>query len=322
LRLRGLVLTGMAACAFGLGVPLAKLLTAALSGFLLAFVALSAGGLLIVGYLALRRRSPLPRLAPRAWLDLLALAAFGTALPLLLVLAGFARTSAIVGGVLIQAQGPAAVFFAALLLRERPTWLQMVGVGVLAAGSVLVVWQPGSAWDGDALGVFLVLGAALGYGFALIPAKRLAERAGALHVSALRLLLGGLFVAPLLFFQGPFVVGPLTLGPLAQGPHVSGTLGWSLGGALALYIVASNCVSYIAQQAGLGALKAWEVGAILQMIPLFAAIFAVLLLSETPTPVQIAGGATVMLGGVIVARGAAATRRTVVASERMAGGQR
>jgi drug/metabolite transporter (DMT)-like permease len=315
-------LTGTAACAFGLGVPLAKLLTGVLSGFLLAFVALSTGGLLIAGYLALRRRSPLPRLAPRAWLDLLVLAAFGTALPLLLVLAGFARTSAIIGGVLIQAQGPAAALFAALLLRERPTWLQIIGVGVLAAGSVLVVWQPGAAWDGDALGVLLVLGAALGYGFALIPAKRLAERADALQVSALRLLLGGLFVAPLVFFQAPLVVGPFTLGPVVQGPLVTKTLGWSLSGALALYIVASNCVSYLAQQVGLRALKAWEVGAVLQTIPLFAALFALLILGETPTPVQIVGGVTVMLGGVIVARGSAAPERVVVASEQMAGGQR
>src|SRR5262249_53185593 len=154
----------------------------------LAVVSLCASGLLVAGYLTLRRRSPLPRLSPRGWLDLLALAAFGTGLPLVLVLAGFARISAVVGGVLIQAQGPAPTFGAAPQLHERPTGWRLLGVGVVAVGSAAVVWQPGSPWEGDALGVGLVLAAALGYGFALIPAKRLAERADPLQVSALRLL--------------------------------------------------------------------------------------------------------------------------------------
>jgi drug/metabolite transporter (DMT)-like permease len=304
-RLRGFVAMSMTACVFGLGVVLAKLLTNSLNGFLIAFLALFGGGCLIAGYLLIRRLKVLPPLSPGGWINLLLLASLGTALPLMLVIASFARTSAIVAGVLLQAQGPAAVLFAALLLGERLTWRQVWGIGLLLLGSVLVVWQPGLMADltagltgqgaasgdaaGDGVGALLVLGGAVAYGFALIPAKRLARQADALQLSALRLLLGSLFVVPILFAQESLVAGPVSA-PVA--------------GTLALYIVTSCCLGYIAQQAGLRFLRAWEAAAILLTIPLFTVLFALLLLSETPTPLQITGGAIVIVGGAVVARGA------------------
>jgi len=305
-RLRGFVAMSMTACVFGFGVVLAKLLTDSLNGFLIAFLALFGGGCLIAGYLLIRRLKVLPSLSPGGWINLLLLASLGTALPLMLVIAGFAQTSAIVAGVLLQAQGPAAVLFAALLLGERLTRGQLAGIGLLLLGSVLVVWQPNLTTDllsgltsgltgqgavvGDAaggVGALLVLGGAVAYGFALIPAKRLARQADALQLSALRLLLGSLFVVPILFAQESLVAGPVS------APVV---------GTLALYIVTSCCLAYIAQQAGLRFLKAWEAASILQTIPLFTALFALLFLSETPTPLQITGGSIVIVGGAVVAR--------------------
>jgi drug/metabolite transporter (DMT)-like permease len=313
-RLRGFAAMSTTAAFFGMGVVLAKVLTGALNGFLIAFLALFGGGFLIAAYLLIRRLKLLPPLSPGGWVNLLLLAGLGTALPLILVLAGFAQTSAIVAGVLLQAQGPAAVLFAALLLGERLTRGQLAGIGLLLLGSVLVVWQPNLTADlmagltgqgaavGDAaggVGALLVLGGAVAYGFALIPAKRLTRQADALQLSALRLLLGSLFVVPILFAQESFAVGEVSA---------------AIVGTFALYIVTSCCLAYIAQQSGLRFLKAWEAAAILQTIPLFTAIFALLLLSETPTPLQIAGGVIVMVGGAVVARSA----RSVAAAEQPA----
>ena len=290
MRLRGWLYIGTTACVFGLGVVLAKLITSVLNSFLISFLALFGGGVLVAAYLLVKRQALLPSLSWSAWSNMLLLAIFGTALPLLLVIAGFARTSAIIGGVLLQAQGPAAVLFATLWLHERLTWRQVSGTGLLLIGSVLVVVQIGQAqvWQGGGVGALLVLGGALGYGFGLIPAKRLVGQADVLQLSALRLLLGACFVVPLLFFQSSLI---------------QGTLSWSIAWTLVLYIVTSYCVGYITQQAGLRFVKAWEASAILQTIPLFTTFFALVLLHETPTLLQVGGGMLVIVGGVIVARG-------------------
>ena len=213
---------------------------------------------------------------------------FGTALPLVLVIAGFSMTSAVVGGVLIQAQGPAAVLLAAIVLRERPSLAQLIGIGIIILGGVLVVVQPNLSFQADALGVALVLAGAVGYGFALIPAKRLAGKVDTLQVSALRFLIGVIFVAPLLYFQPTLMTGSVS---------------WETVAIFALYVLTSYCAGYILQQDGLRFLKAWEAAATLETLPVFAALFAVLFLHETVAPLQIAGVLAVIVGGIIVARG-------------------
>jgi drug/metabolite transporter (DMT)-like permease len=228
---------------------------------------------------------------------LLVLAVLGTALPLVLVIAGFSMTSAVVSGVLIQAQGPAAVLLAALMLRERPSLAQLVGIAIIILGGVLVVVRPDLSFQADALGVALVLAGAVGYGFALIPAKRLAGKVDALQVSALRFLIGVIFVIPLLFFQPT----PMT-----------GAVSWETAAIFAFYVLTSYCAGYILQQDGLRFLKAWEAAATLQTLPVFSALFAVLLLNETVAPLQIAGVLAVIIGGIIIARGSPAEEPPVV----------
>jgi drug/metabolite transporter (DMT)-like permease len=287
-RLRGFLSVSVTACVFGLGVVLAKVLTAVFSPVLVACLALGCGGLLIALYLLVTRRPLLPTASRAIWGNLVVLSVLGTALPLLLVIAGFTLTSAVVSGVLIQAQGPAAVLLAALVLRERPTLAQLVGIAILILGGVLVVVRPDLSFQADALGVALVLAGAVGYGFALIPAKRLAGKVDTLQVSALRLLIGAVFVAPLLYFQPT----PLT-----------GAISWTTLAVFAFYVLTSYCAGYILQQDGLRFLKAWEAAATLQTLPVFAALFAVLILHETIAPLQIAGVLVVIVGGIIVARG-------------------
>ena len=141
-RLRGFLSLSVTACFFGLGVVLAKLLTGVFSPVLLACLALGCGGLLVTLLLLVTRRPLLPPPSRAIWGNLLVLSVLGTALPLVLVIAGFSMTSAVVSGVLIQAQGPAAVLLAALMLRERPSLAQLVGIAIIILGGVLVVVQP------------------------------------------------------------------------------------------------------------------------------------------------------------------------------------
>jgi drug/metabolite transporter (DMT)-like permease len=69
---------------------------------------------------------------------------------------------------------------------------------------------------------------------------------------------------------------------------------------LSLYILTSFCLGYLSQQAGFRLLKAWEMAAIMQTVPLFSTMFALLLLHDTITPVQALGGLLAVFGGIIV----------------------
>ena len=197
------VWTFCAALIFGLGVVLARLLGGALDASLVALVCLSGGGLLLTGWLALRGVSlaAIARVFTRAdWWNLVLLACVGTALPLLCVVAGFPRTSAVTGGFLMQLNGVAGLLFAVVLLGERIRWRQMFGIILLLLGSALIVLMGGSAGGGlsggSGMGDLLVALGAVGIGFGFIPAKRLAERVDTLPVTALRLLVGAVSIAP------------------------------------------------------------------------------------------------------------------------------
>jgi drug/metabolite transporter (DMT)-like permease len=69
---------------------------------------------------------------------------------------------------------------------------------------------------------------------------------------------------------------------------------------LPLYIVGNFCLAYLIQQEGLRFIKAWEMSSITQTVPLFATIFALLILHDSMTAIQALGGLLAILGGVVV----------------------
>jgi drug/metabolite transporter (DMT)-like permease len=70
--------------------------------------------------------------------------------------------------------------------------------------------------------------------------------------------------------------------------------------ALPLYIVTNFCLAYLSQQEGLRLLKAWEMAGIMQTVPLFSTLFAVLLLHDSMTLLQVGGGLLALVGGIVV----------------------
>jgi len=279
---------------FGFGVVLAKLLSGEIDAVLVAFLSLSIGGLLLTGFLLFTGNSFFHNLSVlnRAdWINIFLLSCIGTALPLLLIVAGFTRTSALKGGFILQLNGMAALIFALLLLSERFRLRQGLGILLLLVGSTLVVLkgtQGGGDWTSGSLGNLLILAGAIGLGFGFIPAKRLSERIETLQLTALRLLLGAATLLPIVAFQILFETQSLLWQP-------SFTSLW----ALPLYILTSFCLGYLSQQAGFRLLKAWEMATIMQTVPLFSTIFAVLMLHDTITPLQALGGFLAVLGGII-----------------------
>lgn len=287
MRSRGFLFTLITACMFGLGSVLAKVLGEAFNPFFVSWLSLFCGGLCVCACQLLRRKPLLPRMTRASWIDVFLFAGLGTALPLVCVVIGLAQTSAITGSFLLQLQGPAAMLLALLFLKEKIGVKQVFGIALLLAGSALIILR-------DLRGPFQIVGgqgdlfvviAAVGLGFSYIPGKRLTARGDALQIILLRLFVGAFLLLPFLAFSTPILLVPFS---------------WLLLGALALYIVTNFGVAYILQQVGLGLLQAWEVAAIMQTLPLFSTVFALLLLHESLTLLQIVGGCIIIVGGFLV----------------------
>lgn len=293
MHLRGISYALASSLLFGLGAVLAKFLSGAFDTSIIAVAVLSASGLLLAAVAALGRTplfAPLRTFTRREWLDLFLAACPGTAVPLLVIVSGFARTSALEGGLLLQINGLAALLFAVLLLGERIRWKQGLGVLLLLLGGVLVVVAGASGGSGSSnLGNLLILIGSVGVGFGYIPAKRLGARIDPLPFSTLRLLVGALTVLPVLAFQLLTAAHGLLWQPALANLAVLG-----------LYAITNFSLAYAAQQAGLRLLKAWQVAAIGQMVPLFSTFFAILIVHDSLNLLQGIGGLLAILGGIIV----------------------
>jgi drug/metabolite transporter (DMT)-like permease len=293
MHIRGIGYAVIGAITFGLGAVLAQLLGEGMDAAIAALLSLAGGGLLLSACLLLAGTPLAPTffaLKRRDWIDLLLLSGVGTALPLLLIVNGLQLTNALVGGFLLQLNGVAALCFAVLLLRERIRWKQMIGIALLLGGSVLVIFKSAQGLSlSGGLGDLLVFLGAVSLGFGFVPAKRLAARVESLPLTAYRLVIGAIMIIPVL------IIRLLTAG---QG------LLWRpspmLWGILVLYIVTSFCLGYVTQQEAFRLLKAWEVGAMMQTVPLFSTIFALLLLHDSMTLLQVVGGLVAILGGLVV----------------------
>jgi len=286
-RLRGFLFTLMTSCLFGLGAVLAKPIGEAFNPFFVSWLALFGGGLCISACQVLRRKALLPRLTRTGWSDMLLFASIGTALPLVCVIVGLPQTGAITGSFLLQLQAPAALLFALFFLKEKIAWNQLTGIALMLVGSMLVILRNphGPLQIKGDLGDLFVLIAAVGIGFSYIPGKRLTEHGDALQINLLRLFAGSFLLLPFLAFQANVLLAPFS---------------WSLIGVVVIYIVANFGIGYILLQAGLRLLQAWEASAILQTLPLFSTVFALLLLHESLMLLQIIGGCIILAGGFLV----------------------
>jgi drug/metabolite transporter (DMT)-like permease len=203
------------------------------------------------------------------------------------VIVGLPQTSAITGSFLLQLQAPTALIFALFLLKEKMTWKQLVGIALLLVGSLLVILRDlhGPIEIKGGQGDLFVLIAAVGIGFSYIPGKRLTEHGDALQINLLRLFVASFLLLPFLALQANGLIVPFS---------------WSVIGVLVIYIVANFGIGYILLQVGLSLLQAWEASAITQTLPLFSTVFAVLLLHESLTFLQIIGGCIILAGGFLV----------------------
>jgi len=175
-------------------------------------------------------------------------------------------------------------FFAFLVLREQITPLIIVSAFLSLAGVALIVYAGGEAGGAHPLGVLLIFGAvlaAVGYAIAL---RNMPGRYSSFTVVFWQNLIGlGLFLPVFLV--------------LDVGVTVAGGLpGRTVIGALVFLGLFPSTLSFIFLGRGIRVLGAVKANITTNTVPVFAALFSVLVLGETLTPVMLLGMAIVIAG--------------------------
>lgn len=271
---RGVAAALGAALLFGAGAPLAKLLLASVSPWLMAgLLYLGAGVGLALWRLALR--APRVRLAPGEWPWLAgAVAAGGVAGPVLLML-GLARLPASGASLLLNFEAVFTALLAWFAFRENVDRRVALGMLAIVAGAAVLGW-PGAARFGSPWAAAAVLGACLAWALDNNLTRKVAHADGA-WIAMVKGLVSGPVNLALAFALGAALPPPAaTAGALLLGLA-------AYGASLALYVV------------GLRHLGTARTGAYFSVAPFFGALLA-LAMGEPLTAPLVAAGLLMALG--------------------------
>ncbi|MCY1165228.1 EamA-like transporter family protein [compost metagenome] len=271
----GVLATLLAATLFGAGTPLAKLLLAQTSPWLLAALLYLGSG---VGLFVLRllRRAPSVQLPPGEWKWLAgAVLAGGVAGPVLLMV-GLSGMPASGASLLLNAEGVLTALIAWCVFRENFDRRIALGMLAIVAGGVVLSW-PGEARFGELWPALAVVGACLAWGVD----NNLTRKVSLSDASFIAMVKG-------LAAGATNLVLALMLG--AAWPDVSivlaaAVLGFaSYGASLALFVL------------GLRHLGTARTGAYFSIAPFVGAALAIVVLGEPITPPLIIAGVLMAWG--------------------------
>ena len=185
---------------------------------------------------------------------------------------------------LVQAAIPGVTtLFSVLLLKERVSRLQLLGIGLSIAGLLLVtginMHQTGSA---PLVGNLFIFGGVLAWAVYTVQGKKLVSTFPWLVITTASISAGMLFLLP-------FAIGELWLQGL---PHLRAD-----GLVELLYLgAASSALGYALWNYGLRFLDASEAAPYINLIPVVGLLLSVILLHEPLSLIQAAGGALTLFG--------------------------
>lgn len=185
----------------------------------------------------------------------------GVALNQLMFFHGLMRTTPLNASIIMVATPILVLVLAGVLLKERITWMKLIGVLLGAGGAlVLIIAKPASASSGaTALGDLFILINASSYGLFLVLVKPLIRKYSAITVMAWCFLFGLLLVLPFGYAEVLTVQwSALTL------PHIL---------ALSFVIVMVTFVAYLMNTWALGKVSPTVVGTYIYMQPVLAVVF-------------------------------------------------
>ena len=177
---------------------------------------------------------------------------------------------------------------AAVILRDRPTRVGLIGMAVSLVGVALVMTPTGALGADRLLGDLIFVGAGGLFGSYLVISRVAARRFSPLDITLLGTAFAAILLAPVALLEG----APAHL--LAASP---GSL-LAIGHLSALATVAA----FVLLNAGLGRLGVTRSAGFTMMIPVFGVLQAMLVLRE-PLAGTAAVGAAVVLGGIWLGQG-------------------
>jgi drug/metabolite transporter (DMT)-like permease len=285
----GILLSIFTAFTFGLGAILGKILfSQGLYPLFVSFWCLLIGLVSFLIFLFIKRTNPFIYLTKKNVSDFLLSSVLGLGIGFIIINSGLKYTTGVKGGFFIQMQIIAITLFGWVLLKEKLKAIDFLGLFLTVIGALLVVVGKISfvktllTFNSGDLLVFI--GASL-MGFGYIPTKKLTKTIDSNVVASLRLFLATLTALAILPLPG---VIPNRVPSFSQ--------------ILILFVFGfSNFfLGYLTLHKSFNFLPAWKIGLVLQSIPFFSTIFAILLLSESITLLQIIGGIVMVIGGSII----------------------
>jgi drug/metabolite transporter (DMT)-like permease len=272
---RGVWASLLAALLFGAGTPLAKLLLAQASPWLLAALLYLGSG---IGLAAMRRIQAKPRVRLVAgdakWLAGAVLAG-GVAGPVLLML-GLAAMPASAASLLLNAEAVFTVLLAWFVFRENVNSRVAIGMCAIVAGGLVLAWPGQAGWLGWQPALLVVAAC-----FAWAVDNNLTRKvslADASWIAMIKGLVAGVTNLALAFALGASWPAP----PVVLAAGLVGFA--SYGASLALFIV------------GLRELGTARTGAYFSVAPFFGALVAIALLDEPITAALLTAGVLMAIG--------------------------
>ena len=192
---------------------------------------------------------------------------------------------------IIYGATPVFVFLLAIpLLRERATWLKFTGVIVTFAGVIVIVIGEGLSWAGKVwLGDLFILVATGAWALYTVLGKPMVAKYGAVHTTAISLITGTVFFAP---------IGVFSWGDFSPTTVTSG--GWY---SLLYIAIGTSVICYTIWFWALGRLEATKVAVFNNFQPVITALLSLWLMDEAFGARLIAGGLLVIFGVILTERG-------------------
>ncbi|MEO8507432.1 MAG: DMT family transporter [Betaproteobacteria bacterium] len=244
----------------------------------------------------------LPRLAARQWLAVALLGATGVVMFNLFFMYGLARVPASRGS-LIMALNPAITLLGAVLfLHERLTRNKVFGIVVALAGVAIVLshGNPADLVRGSVgVGEVVLFGCPIAWAAYTLIGKRMLTGISAIAVTTYAALTGTAMLAVLAAFSGDLL------------PPVASLRAWM---AIAFVGLFGTALAFVLFYEGVRTIGPARTSVFINLVPVAAIVFGVLLLGEPLDASMLVGGALVIAGVLLLNRPQAAPHAAVAAA--------
>lgn len=219
--------------------------------------------------------------------QLLIVGLFGSGLNAIFFLTGISKTSATAASSIFATVPLVNAVAASFILKEKPTLIRILGVGVGFLGSIIIAFGPAlgkTGASGDVFGNILIVGAVFSWVAYIIGSKQVLKKYPPVTVVAFSMISGVLVLFPLFIFD--LITNPYQYSQIGTSGLISILYGGIINGVF----------SFLLFQFGMQYTSAFEAGIMIYLNPLITDIFAVALLGEKLSQIFIIGSILILCG--------------------------